>query len=552
MGWQDAPEVGGKDAWMSAPEVDAEPVKKDRFAAGRQAHDRMVQNTKDEILGALRGAGSIGATIMYPVDRITDMIKGDRGPNVSGLVTGQQPVSRNEERRQQMDEAANALGANPDAGLFRAAKLGAETLGTAGVGGLLGRVASAARAPQTVVNALSSSGFRTGATPTTLAGKFGDVALRAGAGAVTGGASAGIVDPESAKTGAVIGGALPPITATAGAAGRGIRNVLTGGGASTEVQALASRAKELGIDVPADRLVDSKPLNAIAAGLNYVPGSGRAATERRMQEQLNQALSRTFGQDSPNVTQSLRKASSELGGKFDAALKGHTVGFDKQLLDEIGEIQQTASKELGKDGLSAINAQIDELVSKGANGQIDGQAAYNIKRSLDRIGQRNSPEAYHARELKKALMGALDRSMGPEEAQAFANVRKQYGNMLALENLAKNGAEGDVSIARVANLKNINNQDLQELADIAAQFLKPREGQHGAAQRAFAGLGIGGTAGLPALAGTVAAGRLTNTALNSSAVRNALMRPATEPLTSLDLDRLGQLFYRAAPVAGSR
>jgi hypothetical protein len=52
----------------------------------------------------------------------------------------------------------------------------------------------------------------------------------------------------------------------------------------------------------------------------------------------------------------------------------------------------------------------------------------------------------------------LNRSLGPDEAAAFAKVRQQYGNMLDLEGIAQNGAEGGVSIAKLANMKNINNQ----------------------------------------------------------------------------------------------
>lgn len=115
--------------------------------------------------------------------------------------------------------------------------------------------------------------------------------------------------------------------------------------------------------------------------------------------------------------------------------------------------------------------------------------------------------------------------------------------MLELQKLAQNGAEGDVSIARIANLKNINNPQLQELADISAQFLKPREGQHGAAQRAAAGLGIGFFGGPLSLASSMAAGRLANTALNSNIAKKGILG---EQLTIPMLEDL----YKTAPILG--
>src|SRR5690606_15303635 len=129
-----------------------------------------------------------------------------------------------------------------------------------------------------------------------------------------------------------------------------------------------------------------------------------------------------------------------------------------QFLSELASHEQKALSELSPDQASIIKKQIDSIIEKGANGDIDGQAAYNIKKTLDRIGNRNSPEAYYARDLKKSLMEVLNRSLSPADAKAFAETRKQYGNMLALEKLAQNGAEGDISIGRLANLKNINNK----------------------------------------------------------------------------------------------
>lgn len=429
-----------------------------------------------------------------------------------------------------------------------------EIAATLPVGGILAKGAQSVNAAPSLVNAIRSGGFRTGSpAATTTSGKFANAGIRSAGGAINGAASAGLVSPDEATSGAMIGGALPGVAGVAGRSLQAVGRSVRGKPIAAEVKALAERAGELGIDVPADRLANSKPLNAVASGLNYVPFSGRAGTEAKMQSQLNQALSRTFGQDSDNVTMALRKAQSDLGGKFDDVLKSNTVNFDQQLLSDIATAQQSAAKELGADGLKAINGQIQELVEKGANGAIDGQAAYNIKRTLDRIGRRSTPEAFHARELKKSLMGALDRSLGTQEAAAFAETRKQYGNMLALENLAQNGAEGNVSIARIANMKNINNKDLQELADISAQFLKPREGQHGAAQRAAAGLGVGSFAGLPVLAGTVAAGRATNSLMNSNALKNAILgNPVFSGKTNKLLETLRQNAYLSAPVVGTQ
>lgn len=487
--------------------------------------------------GAIRGAGSIGATLLAPIDVASDAIAG-RGLSLES----------NRKRRQAMTDALGSMGADTDSFAFGAGKLGGEIAGTLGVGGALAN--TAARAPgvaQTVPNLLQA--IRTGGMSSGAANPVTNMLTRVLGGGITGGASAGLVNPEKAGTGAVLGGALPVATKAAGAAGNAIGSALRGGDVAPEVAALAARAKQLGIDIPADRLVNSKPLDALASGLNYVPFSGRAATEAKMAEQLNTAASKLMGQNTPNINKALRAASADLGAKFDATLRNTGVAFDQQLLQDVTRVFNTAERELGADALKAISSQVDDLVAKGSSGMVDGQAAYNIKRTLDRIGNRNGPEAFHALELKRVLMDALNRSLGPQQAQAFAQTREQYGNMLAFEKLAKNGVEGEISVARLANLKNINNDPLQELADIAAQFVKPREGQHGAMQRAVVGMGTAATAGVPGLIGGAAVGRGANMLLNSEAARRAALGQSQNLLASPELLQLG---YQAAPVIGAR
>lgn len=445
------------------------------------------------------------------------------------------------ERVQAMNEAGKAQfeQEHGDSALASGGRLAGQVAATAPVGGVMaGGVTAAAKiapvlakyAPK-LAAALESGGFRLGGAPAASLGeKAVNAATRVGAGAAVGGASAGLVSSEDAGTGAALGAVLPGAAKAAGMAGKAIAaNV------SPEVQALYQKAKDLGINVPADRIVNSKPLNALAASLNYVPMSGRAGTEEAMVSQLNKAVSRTFGQDSDNITASLRKARVNLGDKFEMTLKGNAVKADDEFLSDLASHVDTANKELGSDAAKVIGKQVDEILSKvGKDGAIDGQTAYNLKKGLDRIGDRNSPEAYYARDLKRSLMGALNRSLGPDEAAKFATVRKQYGNMLDVESLAQNGAEGGVSVGRLANLKGVNNPDLKDLADIAAQFVRPRESPHGAAQRVvLGGLGLGGAvaapAAVPALAGGVAAGRVANTALNSQTLKNLMLGQSTLP-----------------------
>lgn len=545
---------------QSPPRVEVRGTSADEPSAIQSIATGAANTTRDLVAGGLRGAAGIGATLLQPTDYLSDKIAGRPGGTA------------NAERRAGIEGGARAIASDPSSLSYSGAKLGTEIAGTAGVGGALAAplraavpaVASAFPAAGNALARLASSvgtsGMTVGGAPASGALQTGGNALlRMAGGAVTGGASAGLINPNDAGFGAVVGGAVPGASQVAGGIARAAGRSLRGGGSvGPEVVQLAERAKQLGIDIPADRLVNSKPLNAVASSLDYIPFSGRTATMNKMEDQLNTAVSRTFGQDSPNIALALRKASDDLGAKFDRVLSSNTVNVDAQFVQDLATAANQASRELGSDGAAIIGKQVDDILSKAATGQIDGQAAYNIKKTLDRISNRNSPEAFYARDLKQKLMEALDRSLGPQEAAAFAQTRKQYGSMLAMEKIAQNGAEGGVSIARLANMKNINNPELQELADISAQFLKSREGAHGSAQRVVLGTGAlltgGATGTLPAVGAGMALGRGTNMLLNSAAVKNAALgQPQTNRLLRLAGEPdVTQMLYRAAPAISAQ
>lgn len=505
------------------------------------AGKELVGDLGNVVAGALRGASSIGATIVAPYDIAKDAMAG------KGLT-----LESNRRRRADTDIAFKELGASPDSMAYKGGKLGTEILGTAGMGGALAKGAAmlpGAAKITPLIDSIGSGGFRVG-------GMTGIPALatRVAGGGITGLASAGLVNPEDAPAGALVGGAVPGAVSIAGNTARGLGRAIRGGEVSPEVAGLVQKANSLGIDIPADRVVNSKPLNALAASLEYMPFSGRTATIDKMQSQLNRAVSRTFGQDSDNVTMALRKAQGDLGSKFDSVLQSNKVKVDPQFTQELVDQGQRATSELESGQASIIQKQIEEILGKAKNGEIDGQAAYNIKKTLDRIGQRNSPEAWYAGDLKKSLMGALNRSLKPEDAAEFAKVRQQYGTMLDLKKMAQNGADGDISIARLANMKNIGNPELQDLADVSAQFLKSRESSHGAMQRlVLGGLGAAG-AGTGAVSpllfgGAMAAGRGANAALNSNALRNLLLRAPSQGggLLSIGAEKANKVLPLLAP-----
>jgi len=171
-------------------------------------------------MGGIQGAADIGATLKAPLDYVQDLINRAM-PNPA--IPNEQPT--NQKRRADIAEFFQN-NADPESTAFQLSRLGTQIAGTAGVPGalaktaapVLGRVAPTV-APK-LVTALESGGFKIGQKATTLPGKLANAAIRTGAGATVGATQAGLVNPDDAGIGAVIGGAMPGAFKVAGEAGK--------------------------------------------------------------------------------------------------------------------------------------------------------------------------------------------------------------------------------------------------------------------------------------------------------------------------------------------
>lgn len=217
----------------SLPDRPALPSGEDLMRERRQA-------VANQVGGLVRGAGSIGATLLSPFDMASDALAG-RGLSLES----------NRQRRSDMDAALQSMiGADPQSGAYQGMKTVSEIGGTMGVGGVLAKGAQAVRAAPQVVSALQSAGFTTGAAPATVGAKAADLALRTAAGGVVGGASAGLVNPDDAATGAKVGAMLPGALKIAGAGGRAVGNALRGPEQTPDLVNAINAAREAGYVIP--------------------------------------------------------------------------------------------------------------------------------------------------------------------------------------------------------------------------------------------------------------------------------------------------------------
>jgi hypothetical protein len=313
--------------------------------------------------GAVRGAGSIGATLLAPIDIASDLIDG------KGL-----SLESNRQRRQDMTDALGTMGAQTDSGLFSAGKLGGELAGTLGAGGALANVAgrtALSKAPQ-LLEAIRTAGM-TG----------GNVATRAAGGAVSGGLSAGMVDPEQAVSGAGIGAATPGAIQLAGKAGH-----LIGSGVSKASDSVSNRLMQSAIKPTIKQLQTGDADTAVQTLLKFGINPNKAGVDK------------------------LRAMIGEKNSEIAARIAGSTATIDKgKVVGALGDVRQKFSAQVSPSGdLNAIQGVADDFMNHPGllGSSIPVQDAQKLKQGTYKVLAGKYGEAGSAStEAQKALARGL-------------------------------------------------------------------------------------------------------------------------------------------------
>lgn len=446
-------------------------------------------------MGALRGAGSIGATLLTPVDAAARALGVD--PNSPlGSIVGRT------DRRQQMTEALKSFGANPESLAFQGGKLGAEIAGTLPVGGILGKGAQTLGAAPAFVQALRTGGMSAGG----MKGISG-LAARSGAGAATGAAAAGLVNPEQAGTGAMIGAALPPVVQALKAVPSVTRRVL---GATTGVG-------------------DEAIGQAYQAGKSGGERSKAFAQALRGESSMDDVLTA--------AKQNLQKMGAQKQGAYREGMAG--IKSDKSVLDLSG-IRKAADDAMG---MATYKGQVKNEPAAKAIQQIKDEvknwasldpAEYHTPEGLDALKQKIGGiiegvpfEQKTARAAAEKVYNAVKGEIS-KQAPTYSNVMKDYsqasetiGEIEKALSLGKK-ASADIGMRKLQSLmrNNVNTsygyrtnlaKQLEEaggqelMPSLAGQALNewaPRGIQKAAA--GTGGLGLALTGNVPAAAGMAA------------------------------------------------
>lgn len=542
MGWKDAPEVkAGSPAWLSAPEVSA-PIQVPENAIGS-----VLSGARDLGAGMVRGAGSIGATLLAPIDVAKDALSG------KGL-----SLQSNRERRTAMDDALRELvGADTNSLMYKGGKLTGEIAGTAGAGSVLAGGAKAAGAAPTIVNALRTSGMTTGAQQ----GALASLLTRTGAGAATGGVSAALVNPEDAGVGAVIGGAAPGVIGLAGKAGGALGKLVTGS-ADPATQAAAKTAQSAGYVIPPTQVKPSLLNRALEGTAGKLTTAQNASAKNATVTNAKVAAELGLPANAPITPEALKAVRQDAGQAYEAVRGAGMVTADKPYADaiaKIGQEMQGAAKSFP--GLKKNEvADLVETMSKPSFDAGDAIDAIRVLRDqadgLFAKGEKGAARAYKA--ASEALDGALDRHLqatGADGLQAFREARSRIAKTYSAEK-ALNPTTGTIDARKLANQLNRGKPlsgGLKDAAEFANRF--PKAAQPPEAMGSLPGISpldvfaLGG-ASYAADDPRYMLGLLARPAARAAVLSPMVQRGLTKsPMRLQGNEALQQLLMRSAPVA---
>jgi len=513
-----------------------------------------MQSLGNTAAGLVRGAGSIGATLLAPIDMASDALAG-RGLSLQS----------NRERRAAMDAGLETMGAQPDSLLYKGGKLAGEIAGTAGAGGAvangLGRSAMLAKNAAPLLDAIRTGGMAAKG----LTGPAG-LAVRSAGGAINGLVSAGMVNPDDAQAGAMIGGALPGSLSIAGKAGSAIAGKLRGPDVPADVLKAVQDARALGYVIPptqakptlGNRLLEgfagklttaqnasaknAEVTNSLAAKALGLPADAKidAGTLKTIRDAAGQAYEAIGAsgviQPGPKYT----KALDAIAAPHAMAAKGFPGAKPSPVLDLVESLKSDAF-----DASSAV-AKIKELRS----------AADDAFRAGNSDVARASKSAATA--LEDAVGEHLQQTGQKDLYGEFVKARQLIAKTYTVEK-ALNPTSGTIDARKLASEIKKGKPltgELRQAGEFAARFPKaaqPLEGMGSLPQTSpldwVASGTLSGLTANPALMATVAARPMARRAALSNMVQNRLATPASVPsfglLSNPDFAAAG---YRAAPV----
>lgn len=422
------------------------------------------------VAGAVaRGAGSIGKTILAPIDAAARYLNDGQPVNVGGFdIVGH-------DRGEGMDQGLTSAGVDINSPEFQVVKLGTEIAGTAGAGGALANVvgralpAAVTAGPRVAqgIQALRTGGFSLGSpAATTLGGRAADLGIRTAGGTVNGLVSAGMVDPDDAATGALVGGALPGVVKAAGAAGNALRSAIGGtaknslglmSGVGGEAVSAAYQAGKKGGTNFLDNMRGDAPITDVLDSAKDALSKMRIDKSNAYKSGMIDISADRSVLDFAPIDQAVAEIKS-MGRFKDRVTAKNAAKTVKEISKEVSEWKALNPAEYhtpeGFDGLKKAIGDIRDATQFGSPGRRAADQAYNAVKAqitaqaptyskvMKDYGDANNTIKEIEKSLSLGNKASADTSMRKLQSLMRNNVNTNYGNRLTSANvLEQSGAE---------------------------------------------------------------------------------------------------------------
>jgi hypothetical protein len=292
-------------------------------------------------------------------------------------------------------------------------EFGGEVVGTLPVGGVIARGVGAIPGAGRVAEAIRTGGFRTGApAATTAGGRAADIATRATGGAVVGGTSAALINPEEAGTGAAFGAAVPFVLPAA------VQKIASGVGKLADIRQIPTQKAANILRESIGGNVD-EVVNALR---NAKPGQtpAQALAEAGLNEPVAQALLQRAVERDPKFFTDLFRSQDKVTANALAKLAGgETETLTRNTLSNMKNALNAMTEPEKQFALNRVNLGKDIAAFEKEAGKLGGEAAKQVQKVRDLISAGNAADAWATLQMLKQnpVLGAARYTFADELAR---------------------------------------------------------------------------------------------------------------------------------------
>jgi len=275
-------------------------------------------------------------------------------------------------------------------------------------------------------------------------------------GAAAGGGLLGALQPLQGKESRATSAALGAAGGLAGQAiSRGVGRALQPSRSKPSPQAAKAikRLQAEGIPVDLAEEAGSENLRAVRRFLtdNPISASAMKKGEEARQAAFNRAALKTIGeQGEAAIPEVLSRADQRIGSVMDDIAKNTRVKVPGKLLDTMAQVERDAAMILSDAEAGPLRQQLNNILSKiGDDDAIPGAAYQNARRLASQLSAKPGVSPL-GRQLREALDEALQDSVPKAQVDAIKTARKQYRNLMRIQESIGTTELGDISIPRLA------------------------------------------------------------------------------------------------------